>query len=234
MPQTRGDTKSDKPSECAMEDLINKVCSTFVSKLTSKINDVEAKMGQMNKHLNEKLSKLDKLDDINAELIRLNDSFSSLSNTVSSNTNEIKELDMKLNLFERSIKSNSLRIYGLNETTGENISELVSAFISENLLIPCSATDINCAFRMGKKISNSARPRPILVSFVNNWKRSDVYGARRRLKMLNLNVSIFEDLTKERYNALKSVKEKYGRDKVWTSGGRIYFLKDGNKTLYES
>lgn len=227
MPQTRGDMKVDKSGvgSHVPEDLINTICSTFASKLTSKIEEVEARLMRMD-------NKLDKLDDINTKFVQLNESVISLTTTVTSNSSAIKKLDARLNLYEQHAKRNSLRFYGLEESNGEKLPDVISTFISKTLLVSCSATDLNFAYRVGNFSSNPKQPRPIIVNFVNNWKRSEVFASRKNLKKSDMNVTIFEDLVKDTYITLKAVKEKFGKDKAWTSGGRIYFLKDGKRTLY--
>lgn len=90
------------------------------------------------------------------------------------------------------------------------------------LKVPCTHQDIDCAFRIGKQI-NSEKPPAILVNFVSNIKRTQVFNAKKLLKKTSH--SIYEDLTQRRYELLMAAKKKYGVGKVWSVNGKIFLLK---------
>ncbi|KAJ8929604.1 hypothetical protein NQ314_017711 [Rhamnusium bicolor] len=180
---------------------------------------------------NEKLNKLDKLEEMNNQLVSFAQSFNSLNTSVEQNKKSIEEVNKKLDLSSQYAKRNSLRFYGFDEND-DDIVQVVVDFISNILKVPCTIQDIDCAFRIGKSVKNDGKPRSVLVNFVNNWKRSQVFAAKKNLKKSVTNIVIFEDLTKGRYEALLAAKEKYGRDKAWSAGGKIFVLHDGRKCLY--
>lgn len=232
MPQTRGDPRADKlaNSDEVLEDMIKRVCSSVVQQLSSKLDEVDSKLLRMEKKFNDKLKKLDSLDKISEKLENLTFTVTSLSKSVSSNTDVINQLQINVATSAQSARLNSLRFYGIKEERDENVLNTISTFINNVLNVSCSENDINFAYRLGgTQGSRLATPRPILVNFVNFWKRAAVYNAKRNLKNVAVRVSIFEDLTKERYEALKMTKEKYGRDKAWTSNGNIFYIQDGKK-----
>ncbi|KAJ8975846.1 hypothetical protein NQ317_010551 [Molorchus minor] len=232
MPQTRGDAKSDKgdKSGCGdvLDELVKKICANVVSHITAKMNEVEHRLALMETKFNDKLDKLDELDEIDTKLLKLSETVTSL-NYVSK-----KDVTKRCNSFEQSSKFNTLRVHGLKEDKDENVPELIASFINTTLKVPCSTTDINFAFRTGNSnVNNYNHPRPILINFVNNWKKAQVFGTKKYLKKFDANISIFEDLTKKRYDALKEAKEKYGRDKVRTSGGKIFFIEEGKRSILQ-
>ncbi|KAJ8933292.1 hypothetical protein NQ314_014120 [Rhamnusium bicolor] len=209
MPQTRGASKMDT------EGLIKKVCNTLFIQLQSKLDEMDSKLLRMEKKINEKnekLNKLDKLEEMNNQLVSFAQSFNYLNTSVEQNKKSIEEVNKKLDLSSQYAKRNSLRFYGFDEND-DDIVQVVVDFISNILKVPCTIQDIDCAFRIGKSVKNDGKPRSVLVNFVNNWKRS-------------------QDLTKGRYEALLAAKEKYGRDKAWSAGGKIFVLHDGRKCLY--
>ncbi|KAJ8981913.1 hypothetical protein NQ317_008818 [Molorchus minor] len=99
------------------------------------------------------------------------------------------------------------------------------------LNVICLNTDIDSVFRIGKS-NNSNKPRAVLVNFVTNIKRNEVYYARKLLK--GSGILMFEDLTKQRFNLLVSAKSKYGKRDAWSANGRIYVLQDNIKRLINS
>ncbi|KAJ8948264.1 hypothetical protein NQ314_008444 [Rhamnusium bicolor] len=168
---------------------------------------------------------------MNNQLVSFAQSFNSLNTSVEQNKKSIEEVNKKLDLSSQYAKGNSLRFYGFDEND-DDIVQVVVDFISNILKVPCIIQDIDCAFRIGKSVKNDGKPRSVLVNFVNNWKRSQIFAAKKNLKKSGTNIIIFEDLTKGRYEALLAAKEKYGRGKAWSVGGKIFVLHDGRKYLY--
>lgn len=207
-------------NELLTEDLSDKVCGNISAQLDSKMEVINAK-----------LAKLDALDVISKQIAELNNSFKSLANSVDSNKKEIINLNKSNDVLVQHSKKNCLRFHGFQESEGENVLEMVKNFINEALKVPCAAQDIDSAFRIGKTSVDSAKPRTILVNFVNNWKRSQVFNLKKSLKKLGTNISIFEDLTKQRYDLLLAAKKKYGQNQAWSSGGKIYAMHHDKKIL---
>ncbi|KAJ8931303.1 hypothetical protein NQ314_015804 [Rhamnusium bicolor] len=160
---------------------------------------------------------------MNNQLVSFAQSFNSLNTSVEQNKKSIEEVNKKLDLSSQYAKRNSLRFYGFDEND-DDIVQVVVDFISNILKVPCTIQDIDCAFRIGKSLKNDGKPRSVLVNFVNNWKRSQVFAAKKNLTKSGTNIVIFEDLTNGRYEALLAAKEKYGRDKAWSAGGKIFVL----------
>lgn len=188
-----------------LEDLINKVCLNFSNKLENKIEQ--------------------KFDKLNENLTELNNSIKAMNKVVTSNQKAIIGLEQKNDYVEQFSKKNTLRFVGFLECTepNEDAVSLVSTFINDKLNVSCNDMDIDCAFRIGSS-GTSDKPRTILVQFVRNVKRNEVYKAKRLLK--NTEISIFEDLTKTRFNLLQLARKKYGKQKAWTSGGKIFVWSD--------
>ena len=89
----------------------------------------------------------------------------------------------------------------------------------DTLLIKC---DISDCYRYGVK--NVAKTRPIIVEFVNAWKRHNVFNKKKLFKGTGYAVS--EMLTPRRYELYKEAKEKF-KTECWTRNGKIAFiLKD--------
>lgn len=206
--------KSNKGSsvsndEVDIESLINKVCTTFVKQLECKMD--------------ENLEKLDK------KLVEVSNSIKLLNVTATSNCKAIEDLSVANDNLEQYSKKNSLRFLGVAESENEVVVKGILHLINNTLKVPCNYQDIDCAFRMGKHI-NGDKPRVILVNFVSNIKRAEVFYAKKSLKKTK--VSVHEDLTHRRYELLMAAKNKYGVGKVWSANGKIFLLKgDDNRKI---
>lgn len=196
----------------ATEKLITRVCHSFSSQLEAKFNL--------------------RFDQIDNKLSEVNDTLNQLKKENISNSKAICKLQEKTDYTEQLMKKNSLRIHGVIEEMNEDVVEVVTNFINRKLRVPLTPTDIDSAFRIGK--DGQEQPRIILISFVRNIKRNEVFKAKKILK--DTDYSIFEDLTKQRYDILLTGKKKFGRNKVWSSGGRIYAWndRDNKKILLDS
>lgn len=200
---TRGGTSKNDTDYT--DELINKVCTSFSNKLEARID-----------------KKLDRLESkLDAKLNELNNSIKDLGNISSSNAIAIKVVEQKCDSMEQYSKRNALRIVGFPERESENILDDVITFISSKLNISCRVNDFDCVFRVGNlKEQGKARPRPILVQFISNIKRDEVYVAKKLLK--GTDITIYEDLTTTRYTLLSAAKKKYGNKNAWSSGGKIF------------
>ena len=196
--RTRNGTGSTTDIGDETEKLIQKVCSSFCSQIKTEFNQ--------------------RFDKIDSNLRELSNSIKGLRVDISTNTASISKLNIKTDMLDQSAKRNTLRIHGLQEQQDENTIEEAIAFIKNILKIECSAEDIDYAFRVGELLHD--KPRVVIVNFINNWKRNEIFNAKKVLK--STKYAMFEDLTKDRYKLLLDAKNKYGTKNVWSAGGKIY------------
>lgn len=226
--------------DCFTEDLFNKLSQKISTQLDQKIQALDGKLTKIDtlhnkfKELSVNLTKLDKLDDLTKQISEVSDCIKSLNNSVNSNQKEIVRLDKFCDKMQQYTKRNSLRFYGFEENIGEDPVETIALFITNNLKVPCAVQDIDCAFRIGTITNGESKSRAILVSFVNNWKRSQIFSCKKSLKTAETGISMFEDLTKQRYEILRAAKRKYGKNQAWSAGGKIYALCNGKKISLDS
>lgn len=199
-------------SEEQLETLMTRVCSNFVKQLESKIDN--------------------KFDHLEKKLTDTTAAVKCFEQKINSHENAIASLTTKNDYSEQIRKRNNLCFHGLLEGENEDILVEVVNFINVKLKVPCEAFDIDCAFRIGRE--NSKKPRGVLVSFVRNIKRNEVFNAKRYLK--GTKFSIYEDLTSKNYELLGAAKRELGRDKAWSVGGKVYVwsVKHNKKMLIKS
>lgn len=153
---------SSSSSNAALEELISKVCANFASQLEGKINKQFEK-------LEEKMSEV-------------TNSLKSLNDKAEINSKEIKSMEAKSEYMEQYLKRNSLRFHGITEEDGENICDVIISFINTKLKVSCNIRDIDSIFRLGRLVNTASKPRGILVSFIQNIKRNEVFNAKTKLK----------------------------------------------------
>lgn len=139
---------------------------------------------------------------------------------------ENKDLKIKLTNLEKEIeylkrdkKQNNIIIFGLKEeeeSTSGLIQEAKKIF-NNDLNINIGDFEINNIYRIGKK-STDGKPRPVLFSFVNSWKKNELMKVRKNLK----DVYITEDYSKEVLEKRKMLQTKLKEERM---KGNFAYLK---------
>lgn len=141
--------------------------------------------------------------------------------SVNTNKNNIGLLNEKVDKLMQLSKMNHLRIHGLpEEKENKSIIDNVLRFFHTKLDIICGSEEINNIYRLGRL--STEEPRTILVNFVQQSKRAEVLNSKKY-------ISIFEDLSQQRYNLLKAAKRKLGSKKAWPANGNIYVWEEDKK-----
>lgn len=145
---------------------------------------------------------------------------------ITSLQNEILDLQQKVAVYEKQSddiqqysRKNNLRLFGVAEDVNENTTtkliQLVNSVIPNfNLL----EADIDNCHRLGKK-GDEGQHRPIIVKFLSYRKKLAILEGKKHLAKIKIFVN--EDLTKHRYQILKSASEKLEKKNVWTRNGTI-------------
>lgn len=193
-----------------MEKLITKICSSFVSQLEEKLT-----------------AKLEKLDNKISDLC---DALKGIATTVHENTENLTKMQHALDVLDQRCRKNNIRVCGIEEEEREDIRHVVANVLTEKLGLSVAPTDIDGAFRVGQ--SSEGQPRAVIVSFLSNYKRNEVFYAKSKLK--GTPYVIYEDLTQLRFNLLLAAKKKLGRNMVWSSGGNIYLMSRSGKRQIKS
>ncbi|KAK3920648.1 LINE-1 retrotransposable element ORF1 protein [Frankliniella fusca] len=158
----------------------------------------------------------------------ITDSLHSLHDEVISLKEELKEkdeiiqelearLDSKVDELEQYGRRNNLRIFGVKEREGECTDDIVLT-VASKMDVTFDRSVIDRSHRIGAKGSEN-RPRPIIVKFVSYAHRSQMFRAKKNLK--GSNITVREDLTRERLKVLKGAASAYGVKKVWSIDGVI-------------
>lgn len=90
----------------------------------------------------------------------------------------------KISYLEKHKRINNLILYGMKEKENsfDNLIDMVKKKFNDDLNISVENSDINSIYRIGKNDKNNGKPRPILITFVNNWKKNDIMKNKKKLK----------------------------------------------------
>ncbi|KAJ8911362.1 hypothetical protein NQ315_011655 [Exocentrus adspersus] len=165
---------------------------------------------------------------IDEKLDKIERSVASIVNEVQSNSEHVKKLEKRMDMLEQYGKRNNLIIYGVQENgneTSEDTEDKILTLFKNKLNIGLVTSDIEKCYRIGR--THTDKGRPILVGFLSQKVKTNVYKNKRMLKKTGF--SMKEDLTKSNVELMKKAASKYGLSNVWSQNGKIYALQNDNK-----
>lgn len=180
-----------------------------LDKLDTKVMELE----QENSSLRNDVDKLSK------EKHDLHDELSVVRNTVSSLEQDVAEMEQYSRRF-------NVRVFGLEESHGEDCKETVINIIKQHLSITLKKDDLAAAHRLPSR--RVGKPRPMIVRFTDRDTRGMVLKKRSGLK--GKGVSISEDLSRRMMNLLNRVKNNDTVVESWAANGKV-FAKNSDKKV---
>ncbi|CAF4911835.1 unnamed protein product [Pieris macdunnoughi] len=142
---------------------------------------------------------------------------------------KVGTLEKEIEHLRRSNKENNLIIFDLKEEE-RSITELLQNFQRQclaDLNITLKNTEVNKIYRIGKPRKQEGKPRPILISFVNSWKKHEILKNKRKFKKLHIS----EDFSKEVLEKRKLLKPKLIEE---LKKGKIAYLKNDQLIVKEN
>ncbi|GBP25975.1 hypothetical protein EVAR_84534_1 [Eumeta japonica] len=140
----------------------------------------------------------------------------------------VEKLQNEIAYLKKEKRSNNIVIFGLKE--GESsASELilkVREVFQIDLQIHIGDSDVNNIYRIGKAIKTN-NPRPILLSFTSNLKKSEIMTKRKALK----EIYITEDYPKEVLEIRKTLQPKLIEER---NKGNLAYIKYNKLVVKES
>lgn len=209
----------------SLESLLKDVKTTMESKLVSfesKLSEVKSLKGDDRaaalKSLESKFA--DFREGIVMEIKSIEKRISTIETKTESLFNSLDDLD------QRS-RRNCVVIHGLSESTNEDTTESVKAFLNNQLKIEVHSFAISNAERINSANRVENRPRPIIVRFNDHRDIIKIWKTKRTLK--GSKFLITESLTPGRLNIFNRAKDLFGMKNVWTMNGQIKICIDGKK-----
>lgn len=165
-----------------------------------------------------------KLENLEARVIKLVD--------------QAEKLEKSVDDLEQYGRSNCLILHGCDEkkippTSGREGSynkflDYLLSVLNRNLKLDFTITknDIDIAHVLPGKKRGTV---PIIMKFVRRSVRHAVFNNKRHLKSVRL--AITESLTRRRLQIVKSAKQAFGDESVWTVNGNVYTVIDGKRQV---
>lgn len=123
-----------------------------------------------------------------------------------------------------SNSNNSLRISGLPELDTQNTvdtKQQVCDFIKNDMKLIVKSHNIISAYRIGLRKVDQEKPRTILVTFSNDWSKTEIYNERMSLRKIDhCKVFINENLSKDKNNLLIYARKLKKEGKLHTAFSR--------------
>lgn len=154
---------------------------------------------------------------------------SELETKINNIQSENEELRFRIDNMEQKLKLDQLRLYGVKEENDANLKQYVEETLSSKLGLNINLLE---CYRAGKHQKSTNTPRVIKVKFENSKQRNLVFSGKRKFK--GCNIVIAEELTRTKYELLMFAKEKLGKKKVWSTGGKIYTMINNKKVLLKN
>lgn len=153
------------------------------------------------------------------------------------------EYTKKVDELEQYSRRNNIRLFGVEEKDGKDVVALVKDVLSQQMGISIATTDTDRCHRTGKKPASSknargngddfniSKSRGILIKFRGYMIKEEILRARRKLR--GSMYSVAEDLTHNRLNCMKSLKNEYGKMNVWSIDGALFYKdKTGKRNRF--
>lgn len=178
--------------------------------------DIKVSTDSVNKNID------DKVNMINGRVDKLDQTIKSQCNMIEQHKQEISKLREELEKQEFDLKKNNLILHKIPETE-KNINELkqlIIAIISDECRVKLEDFHFENCFRLGKKKSTNANPRPILLSLTSTMMKITILREKKHAKT----ISISEDMPKhilEKRKPLKPIMESLRKE-----GKKVYFKLD--------
>lgn len=182
--------------------------NTFEARLLQKMTDIDNKLNRASMQANDLQSLA---TDFSEFRTYVQDVFHLLKQKITSLSVQVENMDLRH-------RNKHLILNGVAETPNENTSVLVSDILAKNLhLDSITPTSFGRVHRLGKVSSEKARP--ILIRFLDQAQRAEVWKRKTQLK--GTQYVLAEFLSKERKVLFLEARRHFTMRNVWTSNGII-------------
>lgn len=149
--------------------------------------------------------------------------------------NEVRDLatfsTVKSNYNEQYSRKNNIKIYGIPETKGENIVEVVKSTLKKKGGVEVDHRDIEAVHRIPGSRPNA--PRPILMKMRNNDKKANIMRCRSAVKDSPGNVRLGDDVTKENRELIVRLIDHESITSAWYFNGSVYGNVKGKRVKFD-
>lgn len=149
---------------------------------------------------------------MNVKLTNLGTIVDNISAMANNNSQEIRNINYKLDEFEQYSRRRNMRFFGIAEQNGENTDKVILAIIKDKMDIDLDIMDLKWTHRIRKKNGNVNCPRVIIAKFTFYRIRSLVFNNKKCLKKTGIVVR--EDLINLHQKALMKAYAVFGKNGI--------------------
>lgn len=135
---------------------------------------------------------------------------------------KVEKLENEVEYLKRGEKNNNILVFGLeeNESSIPDLIRRLKDKFNADLNIKIEDYEVNKIRRIGHKRKEHNKPRPVLYSLVNNWKKIEILKKKKLLK----DIYITEDYSKEVLEKRKVLQAQLKEE--WEKGNTAYLKYD--------
>lgn len=123
---------------------------------------------------------------------------------------ENEKLKEKIYHLKKHKRLNNLILYGVKETEKSTVDliEIIKKKFKDDLGITLEQRDVNTIYRIGKNKMENEKERPILLVFVNLWKKNEIMANKKKLKNMYVSVDYPKEILDTRKKLLPKLEEE--------------------------
>lgn len=146
---------------------------------------------------------------------------------------EIRHNKSRIEDFMKINNNKKLMFRGIPEDNPQNLQDQIISFIQARFNINISRNEINSCYRLKKRPENNkpagkrSPVQPVIVEFITQWRRDEIYFAKKQLK--GTRFLVCEVLIRPQYDLFLKVREKF-KNQAWTAKGNIFVFHNNKKT----
>lgn len=141
---------------------------------------------------------------------------------------EISSLKTVMSSYTMVSNQKALLVHGVSENVSTNVYENMAKLITTNIGVQVQMSDLDYCYRLGRKVDNPKKPRPVVVSFCRRWQRDQVFYLKKKLKGSGI---LFTELLSNDNLALYKEARSIYKNSCWTFKGRVIVLCRGEKVF---
>ncbi|XP_075986288.1 uncharacterized protein LOC142983255 [Anticarsia gemmatalis] len=141
---------------------------------------------------------------------------------------KICQLEEEVEHLKKVKKENNIVLFGLKEDE-KSVTQLINkikSVLKEDLDITIEEWEVNKVYRLGKR-DKEDKPRPVLLSLVSAWKKSEIMKNKKKLKDLYAKDDFSKEVMEKRKELLPKLEEERKK-------GNIAYLKHDKLIVKEN
>lgn len=93
---------------------------------------------------------------------------------------KVEKLEKEIDYLKRAERDNNIIVFGLEESekSSYELIQKPKETFNQDLNIKLEEYKINKIYRLGNRKGECNKPRPVLCSFINNWKKTEIIKSK--------------------------------------------------------